>query len=167
MRRPADSEYADFYRPYVSLVPDGDVLETLRAAPEELIDVLAAAHGAHERAAYEPGKWTIREVVGHIVDAERMFGYRALHIARGDAAALPGMEQDDWAAASNAKGRPLAELLAEFAALRTANALFFGSLDDATLDRAGVASDVSFTVRSLVYIVAGHELHHRTILRER
>ena len=167
MHRPADSEYAEFYATYTSLVPDGDVVETLGAAPEELEALLRGVRGEPETFAYARGKWSIREVVGHVVDTERLFGYRALHIARGDAAELPGMEQDDWASGSNASGRKLVDLLGEFRALRAANTLFFASLDESTLARTGIASGVSFTVRALATIMAGHEIHHRGVLRER
>ncbi len=167
MDRPADTEYAGFYATYTRLVPDGDVLETLRTAPDDLEKLLASVTSEHEMFAYAPGKWSIRAVVGHVVDAERLFGYRALHFARGDTAELPGMEQDEWASASNAVGRDLSGLLNEFRALRTANALFFESLDDSTLSRTGIASGASFTVRSLLFIMAGHEIHHRGVLRER
>ena len=166
MRAPGD-EYDAFYATYAGVVPDDDVLASLRAAPDQLERVLAGITGEHERFAYAAGKWSIREVVGHVIDTERVFGYRALHFARGDTSELPGMEQDDWAAASNAAERALAGLLREFRDLRAANTTFFASLDDAVLARAGFASGVSFTVRALATIMAGHEIHHRRVLRER
>lgn len=167
MRPPAADEYPPFYETYVRLVPAGDVLSCLSSAPAALDALLSGVDSQQSRTGYAPGKWTFREVVGHVNDAERMFSYRALHMARGDRAELPGMEQDDWAACSNAKERELASLLAEFRALRNANVHLFSSFDEMTLDRRGIASGGGFTVRALVHIVAGHELHHRTVLRER
>jgi uncharacterized damage-inducible protein DinB len=167
MNRPEPSEFAEFYSTYASLVPDGDVIATLAEAPDAIEQMLNGVSGEPETFAYGPDKWTIREVIGHVIDAERMFAYRALHFARGDQASLPGMEQDEWAGTSNAAGRDLGELLAEFRALRTANVSFFSSLDEDSLSRRGVASGTEVTVRALVHIVCGHELHHRGVLRER
>jgi uncharacterized damage-inducible protein DinB len=167
MRRPAAGEYATFYATYVDQVPDRPVLELLRREPARLEGLLAGLSPQAEQFAYAAGKWSIREVVGHVIDSERVFSFRALHMARADPAPLPGMDQEIWAAAANAGERPLASLLAEFRALRAANVELFSSFDDEALDRRGTASDCEFTVRALVYIIAGHQLHHTRVLAER
>ncbi len=168
MKRPRPDEHGDYYSTYIDRVPeDRSFIEVLGEAPDALEALLSDLPAARETFAYEPGKWTCREVLGHVIDAERLFAYRALHIARADRAELPGMDQDAWAAASNAAGRPVAELLREFRGLRTANTAFFASLDEDALARRGVASGSEVTVRALIHIIAGHELHHRDVLRER
>ncbi|MYA33929.1 MAG: DinB family protein [Gemmatimonadales bacterium] len=168
MRRPGADEHGDYYAIYIDRVPDDrPLVDILGEAPDALDALLGDLPAERENFAYEPGKWTCREVLGHVIDAERLFAYRALHIARADAAELPGMDQNEWAAASNATGRPIAELLHEFRAVRTANAAFFASLDEDALSRRGVASGAECTVRAIIHIIAGHELHHRDMLRER
>ncbi len=168
MRRPGPDEYADYYSLYIDRVPDGrPLVDVLGEAPDALDALLGNLPLERENFAYETGKWTCREVLGHVIDAERIFSYRALHIARADSAELPGMDQEEWAAASNAAGRPISELLREFRGLRTANAVFFASLDEEAFSRRGVASGVEFTVRALIHIIVGHELHHREMLRTR
>lgn len=168
MRRPEPDEHADYYAPYIDRVPaDRPLVEVMRAAPDALEALLAGLPADRETFAYAPGKWTLREVLGHVIDAERLFSYRVLHIARGDDAELPGMDQERWAAASNAGCRPMAELLREFRGVRTANAVLFASFDEQTLSRRGTASGFEFTVRALVHIITGHELHHRDVLRDR
>ena len=168
MKRPRPDEHADYYAQYIARVPaDRPLAAVLHEAPAELERLLSALPAARETFAYAPGKWTLREVLGHVIDAERLFSYRALHVARGDAADLPGMDQDEWAAASNAGERPVADLLSEFRGLRAANAALFASFDEETLSRRGTASGFEFTVRALIHIIAGHELHHRDVLRTR
>jgi uncharacterized damage-inducible protein DinB len=167
MRRPGRDEYDAFYETYVGKVSERPVIEVLFEAPEALGGLLAGLSAADETFAYAPGKWSIREVLGHVLDTERLFAYRALHFARADSAALPGMDQEVWAAGSHAADRPLGDQLGEFRALREANTVLFASFDEDVLSRRGVASGVEFTVRALVHIVAGHELHHRGVLESR
>ena len=168
MKRPGPDEHGDYYSTYIDRVPDDrPLIDVLGEAPDALEALLANLPAERENFAYESGKWTCREVLGHVIDAERLFSYRVLHIARADSAELPGMDQDQWAAASNAAGRPISDLLREFRGLRNANAALFASLDEETLSRRGVASGFEFTVRALVHIIIGHELHHRDVLRTR
>ncbi|WP_419948954.1 DinB family protein [Candidatus Palauibacter sp.] len=168
MRRPGPGEHADYYAMYINRVPaDRPLIDVMREAPDALESLLAGLPAERETFAYAPGKWTCREVLGHVIDAERLFSYRVLHIARGDLAELPGMDQDEWAAASNAGQRPVADLLREFRGLREANTALFSSFDEETLSRRGTASGFEFTVRALIHIIAGHELHHRDVLRTR
>ncbi len=167
MRPPDSTEYAEFFETYVARVPERSVLEVLADAPEAVDRLLSDVTPGDETFAYADGKWSIRELLGHVIDAERLFSYRALHIARGDPAPLPGMDHDLWVAGSNAHDRSVATHLEEFRSLRAANVLLFSSFDEETLSREGVASGVRFSVRSLIYVVAGHELHHRDVLADR
>lgn len=165
--RPASSEYAPFYAGYVAGVPDGDLIALLEEQGRETAALLGAISEEKSSYRYAPGKWTIREVLGHIVDAERVFSYRAMTFARGDAGPLPSFDENAWAAASNAGRRTMKELLGEYRAVRAATVALFHSFGDEELARSGIASKNPVTVRALAYIVAGHELHHLRILRER
>ena len=167
LTRPAPNEYADYYATYTSQVPEGDILELMDSELEATLELLASIPAERETYRYAPGKWSIREAVGHMIDTERNFASRALWFARMDAAPLPGMEQDEWAAASNANDRPLGELAAEFAAARRSHRAMFAGFDDEAATRSGIASGVSFTTRSFAWILVGHEIHHRSILQER
>ncbi|MCG8467750.1 MAG: DinB family protein [Gemmatimonadetes bacterium] len=167
MNRPQPHEHDEYYSLYIDRVPDRPIADVLGEAPAALEELLASLRPEHETWAYAPDKWSIRELLGHVIDSERVFSYRALHMARGDTADLPGMDQDVWAGASNAGDRPVADLLAEFRGLRAANTRLFTSFDDEISSRTGVASGYAFTVRALVFIIAGHEIHHRDVLRDR
>jgi uncharacterized damage-inducible protein DinB len=165
--RPEQTEYAPYYEKYVSLVPAGQIIETLRrqgAETRALLDSIAAEHGAYR---YEPGKWSIKELVGHVNDTERIFAYRALRFARDDETPLSGFEQDDYVRAANFDARSLADLTNEFAAVRAATVALFGSFDAAAMQRRGAANNNEVSVRALAHIIAGHELHHVQILRAR
>lgn len=165
--RPEPSEYAPYYGRYVDLVPAGDIREQLAAEHERSLALLGGLPAERETFRYAPGKWSLREVVGHVIDAERVFGYRALHFARRDPAPLPSMEQEDWGAASNAAERPLTALLAEWTAVRAVTVAFFRGLAPEAWTRRGTASGNTFTVAALAHIILGHELHHRRGLEER
>lgn len=167
MRPPHSDECHSFYETYVARVPATELITTLAAAPDALESLLQPVAEADEFFAYTAGKWSFRQLLGHVIDTERLFSYRALHFARGDSAELPGMEQEAWVAGSNAEQRSVADQLAEFRALRTANTAFFAALDEQSLARGGIAGGFEVTVRALVFIAAGHELHHRAVLAER
>lgn len=165
LHRPEPSEHAEYYARYVAQVPDGDIVEILRDQLGETLAVLQSVPEARETYRYAEGKWSLREVVGHIVDAERVFGYRALHMVREPGVQLPGMDQDAWVVASRADGRTLEELCGEWAAVRRANVHFFSTLNEDEGARTGVASGNRFTVRSFPWIIAGHELWHRYLIK--
>ncbi len=167
LHRPDHSEYNEYYRLYTSRVPDGDIVDTLSDQILASVALLDSVAPERETFAYAPGKWTIREVIGHVIDTERVFAYRALSFARRDPTALPSFEQDDWAAVSNAGARRLADLADEWVHLRRANVAMFASFDEETGLRRGIASEREFTVRSFAWIIAGHELHHRGQLVDR
>lgn len=164
---PAESEYASYFRTYTKLVPEGPVLELLTSQFPETEALLRRVPKDREEFRYAPGKWSVREVVGHCIDSERVFAFRALWIARGAVGSQPGMDQDAWVAASTAGSRPLDALIREWAGLRRDVTTMLGSLDEMALARSGIASRRSFTARSFAWIIAGHELHHRRLLKER
>lgn len=166
-RRPGADEYAPFYAGYVGQVPDGDVVEQLERQLATGLDLFGGLSEPRLDHRYAPGKWSVRQVIGHVVDAERLFSFRALAFARGDAAAQPGMDQEEWMAGAGFERRSRESLLAEYEHLRRANLALFSCLDEAAFERRGVASGNAFTVRALVWIVAGHELHHRRVLGAR
>ena len=165
--KPAAGEYAEYYDRYVSIVPEGDVVRTLVLQLEETLELLRSI--PEERAGYRygPDKWSIRELVGHIVDTERIFAYRALRISRGDETPLAGFEQVAYVPASGAEGRTLSSLAEELEHVRRGNILMFESLPSEAWSRRGSASEAEVTVRALAWILAGHERHHVNILRER
>ena len=165
--RPDPSEHAEYYGLYIGQVPDGDILETLETQIEATARLLSTVPPHAEDFAYAPGKWSVRQVVRHLIDTEWLFTFRCLHIARGDPTPLPGMDQELWADAARAGGRRLAELVRELRAIRTASLSLFDSLDPAVYSVTGTASGGPFSVRSFPWIVAGHERHHRRLLEER
>jgi uncharacterized damage-inducible protein DinB len=165
--RPQASEYAPYYEKYVALVPDGEIVETLGLQSKEMKLLLGTLSEEGAEFRYSPGKWSIKEVLGHISDTERIFAYRLLRIARGDLTPLAGFEQDDYVKAGNFSARPLAKLLEEFTAVRQATIALVESLDEAAELRRGVASQKEISARALVFLIAGHQQHHRVVLQER
>ena len=165
--RPKASEYDPFYSTYVDKVPDGEVLSILAESLEKTRSILRTCPEDREQYRYAPGKWSILELVGHMVDTERLFAYRALHFARADPSPLPGMDQGVWSGTSNASDRRLSALAEEFSAVRSATLSLFSSFDSEILMSTGIASGCRFSVRSLAYVIAGHEIHHRGVLEDR
>lgn len=165
--KPAADEYAPYYGKYVTLINDDDIVTALAAQLDATIGCLRGLSEAQGDQAYEPGKWTIKELLGHIIDTERIFAYRALRIARGDQTPLPGFEQDDYIAHANFNHATLADLATEFELVRQANLAMFKQFSDEAWLRRGTASDNPVSVRALAYIIAGHEVHHLNILRSR
>ena len=163
--RPGAGEYNEYYQRYVEMVPDGDIVETLRREMTETQALLASVPADREAYRYAEGKWSLREVVGHLIDTERLFAFRALWFARGEEAEMRGMDQEAWARHSSAADRSLPDLADEWAALRRANVHMFRSFDAPVGARGGVASGFHVTVRALVWMIAGHELHHRALIR--
>lgn len=167
-KKPQPGECADYHHGYVRQVPDGDDLP--RAALEEMETLRSLLAGVSEAASargYAPGKRSIREVVGHVADVERIMSVRALRFARGDDAPLPGMEQDPYVNASGHGKRSLESLLDELETIRRATVSLMRSFDAATLDRSGEASGARATVRAICYLTVGHAIHHRRVLEER
>lgn len=165
--RPEANEYAPFYAGYIALVPGDDAVAALEAQRLHMMQMLSARSEREGNFRYAAGKWSVKEVIGHLADAERVFTYRAMRIARGDQTPLAGFEQDGYVKNGGFGDRPLADLAEEFAAIRGASIALFRSLNDAAWMRRGTASDKEVSVRALAFMTAGHELHHQRILDER
>ncbi|NLG61183.1 MAG: DinB family protein [Candidatus Cloacimonetes bacterium] len=165
--RPARGEYDEYYDKYVRRVPDGDITETLVRQVVATIDPLRALDDARANHAYAPGKWTVKEVIGHLCDAERVFTHRALRFGRGDATPLPGFDENAYVPAGQFGERTLNDLLDELLSVRAATVALFRHLPPAAWTRTGTANGVEVSVRALAWISAGHELHHRALLEER
>jgi hypothetical protein len=165
--RPDRTEAADYYFKYIDLVPAGDVTTTLDRQREEMATLLANVPPEKIDFRYEPDKWTVREVLGHLNDTERLFAFRAFWFARGFDTPLPSFDQHVALAHAGAAERPWKTLVDEFLSLRASTVQFFRHLPGDAWLRRGVASDCPFTVRALAYLGAGHVIHHVKILRER
>lgn len=165
--RPTSSEYDRFYNGYVQAVPDGNVLDFLEQQKTALINLLTGLTPEQESFSYEPGKWTLKEVVGHMVDTEWVFSYRLLRFGRGDQTLLPGMDQDDFMAGVDFGAIPMPALSAQFNGLRTASHLLISSFTPEDLLKKGTASGVEFSVQALIWILAGHCQHHMNIINQR
>jgi len=166
-RRPTQGEYFEYYDLYVSKVPDGDIIDIMKrklASTTKLIGTLTEDRAEYR---YAREKWSVKEVFSHVVDVEWVFTHRALWFARKGESPLPGMEHEDFMAASNYGERSMSSLVDEFHHLRSANIVLFDSFGETILDRTGEASGCSFSVRSIPYIVVGHELHHISLLKDK
>jgi uncharacterized damage-inducible protein DinB len=166
-RRPESVEHAPYYSRYTALVPDGSIVATLRAQGEETASFLARVPADREDHRYAAGKWSVKEVVGHLTDAERIFSYRALRIARGDQTPLAGFDENRYVPEGRFGARTLKSVAEEFRAVREATLRLLDGLDDVAFARQGVANDTPVTVRALAWIMAGHERHHVALLKER
>lgn len=163
---PAADEHGPDYAKYLAPL-SGDMLERLQSQAKTTAALLAATPESRAGHRYAEGKWSVKEVVGHLSDGERVFSYRALRFARADATDLPGFEENEWVANANFDRRTLASIAAEFAAVRAATLALFASLDDEELLRRGTANGQEVSVRALAAILVGHERHHVGLLRER
>jgi len=164
--RPTADECSPYYFTYIQLVPDGDIVDTLQTQHADIHALVKHITDANASAQPAPGEWSIKQVVAHLSDTERLFSFRALWFARGEQSALPGMEPNPWVAIMDANARALSDLLAEFDHVRAASICFFANLDTAAWQRRGSASGNVMSVRALAWIIAGHELHHNRSLRE-
>ncbi|HEX3578658.1 MAG TPA: DinB family protein [Thermoanaerobaculia bacterium] len=164
---PQASEYNSYYQRYIDLATDDDVVAALDAQSHETATLLGGISEQQAGYRYEPDKWSVKQLVGHLTDGERIFAYRALRIARGDATPLPGFEQDPYVANAASDDRSIADLAEELATLRRANVMMFRALPAEAWGRVGTASDNAISVRALAFIMLGHERHHLRILRER
>ena len=167
MSRPNVTDYATFYETYVSLVPEDDVLQAMKSQTEELFPFL---RGITEEVAclrHPPYTWSVKEVIGHLLDAERIFAYRALRFARNDATPLASFDENAYMQAAEFDRYAFRDLVEEFDALRRSNQLFFNNLPATAWSRIGIASENKVTVNALAYIIVGHVRHHAAILRRR
>jgi hypothetical protein len=165
--RPALGDYPEYFRNYVSLVPEDDVFAALDPQVALIEGLPARAGAAKETFAYAPGKWSVREVLGHVTDAERVFAYRALTFSRFNAVSLPAFDEETWTPHGHFAGVPLRELADEFVGLRRANLLMLRRLEEPQWQAGGRGDDKPITVRALAYVMAGHVRHHLAILRDR
>jgi uncharacterized damage-inducible protein DinB len=166
-RRPAADEHVAYFQKYIALVPDGDIVGALASQMPVTVELLSGLSDAQANFRYAPGKWSVKEVVGHMLDSERVFTYRALAAARGEPAPLPSFDQDLYVANAGFESRSLASILEALTAVRAATVALFASFDEAAMSRRVIASGNPVTARALAWITAGHELHHRRDLREK
>jgi hypothetical protein len=167
LSRPAADEYEAYYEPYVSRVTESDLLEAMAKQSETTASLLASVAERDAARAYAPGKWTIKQLVGHLCDSERVFSYRALRFARTDTTPLPGFEEKLYAETAASDARTLADLAAELLAIRRSTLALFRGFEAAAWTRRGTANQKPVSVRALAYIILGHERHHLGVLRDR
>jgi hypothetical protein len=167
LNRPDATEYAPYYGKYISLVSDSDILALLSQQLDETLSLLGSISESQANYRYAPDKWSIKELVGHMIDTERIFAYRALRFARNDKTPLQGFEQDDYIRGASFDDCALSDLASEFEHVRRSSLSLFKQLSEEAWKRTGTASDNEVSVRALAYIIAGHELHHMEILRSR
>jgi uncharacterized damage-inducible protein DinB len=167
MIRPNLAQVPPFYHKYINLVTGDNLYTLLQENKEATKDFLTSIEDNKWDFRYAEGKWSIKELVQHITDSERIFSYRALCIARGEIASLPGFDENLYAAASNAGHRSKQQLITEINVVQDATRLLFQSFTDDQLDRSGIANNNSITVRGIGFIILGHLLHHKNILQER
>jgi hypothetical protein len=165
--KPAPGDYAPYSEQYILLVSGDDILDTLKIQLKQTATLFSGRSERDGNFRYAPDKWSVKEVLGHVADAERIFAYRAMRIARGDQTPLAGFEQDDYVRGARFGTRKLADLVEEYADVRQASLALFRSLDEEAWQRRGVANNNPVTVLALAFLIAGHELHHRKILEER
>ena len=166
-RRPETDEYKPYYGQYIDVVPQDNILEILESQIDELQRVLEGIDESEAAKTHAPYTWTIKQVVGHMIDCERVFGYRALRFASGDAQPIPGFEQNDYVDNTDYDRATLADLTSELKCSRRAHAKFFRRIAPAAWDRQGTADGASISVRAIAYIMAGHLIHHLEIIRQR
>ena len=162
--RPAIEDYAEYYQSYIDLIKGDDILKVLVKQNLESQNILNSFSESKGNYSYALGKWTVKEVIGHMMDVERIFAYRALAIARRETKPLPGMDQDFYVKNGNFNKRQLFDLVYEYRLLRESDILLFRSFDNSVLQNRGMASGHEVTVLALMYITAGHEKHHLNIL---
>jgi DinB superfamily len=167
MSRPAETEYASFYQSYVAHVTEEEILPAMRSQIDALDVLLDRVTPEGETYAYAEGKWTIRQIIGHLIDGERVFGYRVLCIARGETQNLPSFDENEYMTNAPYEHVELEDLLSEFRLVRLSNIAMLRTLDETAWTRMGMANDAPVSVRALAYIMVGHARHHMGVLRER
>jgi hypothetical protein len=165
--RPQANEHAPYFSRYIDLVPEDDIVHALEAQGRETAALLAGVSEEKSSFRYAPEKWSVKQIIGHVTDAERVFAYRLLCIARGEAKPLPGFDENDYVRNANFDGLSFAELVEGFAATRRASFALLRGLSDEAWARVGTANDKQISVRAIAYTLLGHERHHMRVLRER
>lgn len=166
-KRPSIEEYSAYYETYVSLVPDGDIRECLAETFKQTIEVLSSVSEEKANYRYAPGKWSLKEVLGHITDNERIMSYRLLRIARGDRTPLAGYDQDVLMGGASFDACSLSELVEDYTAVRRATLTLLKGLPEEAWDRRGIVSGNESTVRAWAYILTGHEIHHMNVIQDK
>ncbi|WP_394748722.1 DinB family protein [Spongiimicrobium salis] len=161
------NEYHTYYAPYINGLGEVDLLEKLKMGLENFPQFMGSIPEDKLSYTYEEGKWTIAEILMHLIDAERVFQYRALRFGRGDETPLNGFDQDVFVPTSNANNRTLESIIAEFKAVRAATITLFDSFDDTVLKQQGTASDAKISVAAIGFIICGHQKHHKRLIKER
>ena len=167
MTRPTESDYAPAHAAYVALVPEDDILSAMEQQSSAMQKVLSSLDEARATHRYASDKWSVKEVIGHIADAERIIGYRALAVARGEQQPLPAFDENAYVQNASFDDWKLGDLAEEYALVRRTNIVFFKNLRAEAWDRSGTANQARVTVRGLAYVIVGHERHHLQVLRER
>lgn len=165
--RPAKTDYADYYQKYIDLIEGDDIIKILSSLNKEASDIFNSFPQSKGDFAYAEGKWTVKEVVGHMMDTDRIFAYRALAIARGEKQPLPSYDQDEYVKNGKFYLRVLADLTYEYRLLRESNILLFKGFDQSVYSNRGIAANNEVTVLALMWMIAGHQKHHLNILREK
>ena len=163
----AATDYAPAFAGYVSLVPEEDIVSVIEQQSSETQKLIASLDESRSMYRYAEGKWSVKEVIGHITDAERVFGYRALCISRGDKNSLPGFDENEYMRNANFDNWRVGDLAESYALTRRANIVMFRNMREDAWDWRGIANNNEITVRALAYVIAGHERHHLRVLRER
>jgi len=163
----ASGEYAPYYQTYIDAFGNGDLFEELEISIHEFIRFVQEVPLGKHDFRYAEGKWTLKDIIQHLIDAERIFAYRALRIARADQTPLPGFEENNYVPVANADRRHLKTLLEEYAVVRQSTLWLFKSFDEQALSRIGTASNVPVSVRALGFIMVGHLRHHQRVFRQR
>jgi hypothetical protein len=159
------SEYHSYYQPYISTLGNVELLSELKEGKTDFSAFIDTIPNSKKDVRYQEGKWTVAEVIQHLVDAERVFQYRALRFSRGDKTSLPGFNQDDYVPSSRTKDKTLSAIKNEFLSVRESSISLFSSLNNTELKRIGIASDAEMSVRALGFIICGHQKHHKKILQ--
>ena len=167
MHKPKSNEYPTYYNRYVDLIESDDILAVLESHNQEMHDLLSRIGEEAAVFRYAPEKWSVKEVMGHVIDVERIFAYRALRFARNDKTPLPEFDEDDYVKYANFDSRTLIDLSDEFRIVRESTLTMFYSFEDEIYSRVGSASGYNFSVRAIPFIIAGHEAHHRQVIREK
>ncbi len=167
MKRPNKGDYPEYFETYFQNINDENPIELMESQRIEMLNLLSTLNETEANHSYAEGKWSIKEVLGHLIDSERVFCYRAVTIARGETQSLPGFEQDDYINNANFNSRELSNLLDEYQKVREATIALFKSFDVNDYDKKGIANNNPLTVRAVLFLIPGHEKHHINILKER
>jgi len=165
-QRPSPKEYADYYERYISLVPKGNIIDILEDQQKSLMGFFSSIDEEKANYKYAENKWSVKEVLGHIIDGERIFAYRALRLSRGDSKPLTGFEQNSFIANSNYCNISFEKIIDEFFLLRASNILMFRNFSDEMWSRKGTVDDKNISVRAIAYLMAGHTEHHINVLKD-